>query len=181
MVKKILLVKKILSLILLIVALPLLLVGIIQFILFDSGFELILPAIVIQIFGYLLAIPTKEEKKKREEKRRERQEKKRKRKEKRRELIDEQPLSSSIQEPYRTTDKIEEFGKFDTMIYQFLRDNGEKAFTNRAIVNRIMEELTDDSDVQFLKNNISGILNKLVLQRRIDRVQRNKEDYYSII
>ncbi len=155
--------------------------GIIQFILFDSGFELILPAIVIQMFGYLLAIPTKEEKKKREEKRRERQEKKRKRKEKRRQRIDEQPLSSSIQEPYRTTDKIEEFGKFDTMIYQFLRDNGEKAFTNRAIVNRIMEKLTDDSDIQFLKKNISGILNKLVLQRRIDKVQRNKEYYYSMI
>ena len=166
--------KKILSLIFLIVALPILLVGLIQFILFDSGFELILPGIVIQMFGYLLMIPTKEEKRKREEKRR-------KRKEKRRKRIDEQPLSSTIQEPYRTTDKIEEFGKFDKMIYQFLRDNREKVFTNRAIVNRIMEKLTDDSDIQFLKKNISGILNKLVLQRSIDKVQRNKEYYYSMI
>jgi len=45
-----------------------------------------LTGLVIQMFGFLLVIPTKEEKRKMEEKRR-------KRKEKRRKRIDEQPLS----------------------------------------------------------------------------------------
>ncbi|MFX1268417.1 MAG: hypothetical protein ACFFAK_10705 [Promethearchaeota archaeon] len=67
------LVKKIflwISVILLLVAIPIQLVGLIQFILFDSGLQFFLVGTLISIFGWLLFIPTKGERRKRIEKRR---------------------------------------------------------------------------------------------------------------
>ncbi|MFX1433344.1 MAG: hypothetical protein ACFFDL_05480 [Promethearchaeota archaeon] len=73
------LVKKIflwISVILLLVAIPIQLVGLIQFILFDSGLQFFLVGTLISIFGWLLFIPTKGERRKRIEKRRKRIEEK---------------------------------------------------------------------------------------------------------
>jgi len=73
------LVKKIflwISVSLLLVAMIILLVGLIQFILFDSGIQLILLGTLIDIFGWLLFIPTKGERRKRIKKRRKRIEEK---------------------------------------------------------------------------------------------------------
>lgn len=73
------LVKKIflwISVILLLVSLIIQLVGLIQFILFDSGIQLFLLGLLINIFGWLLFIPTKGERRKRIEKRRKRIEEK---------------------------------------------------------------------------------------------------------
>ncbi|MFX0019419.1 MAG: hypothetical protein ACFFAF_11915, partial [Candidatus Hermodarchaeota archaeon] len=61
------LVKKIflwISVILLLVAIPIQLVGLIQFILFDSGLQFFLVGTLISIFGWLLFIPTKGERRK---------------------------------------------------------------------------------------------------------------------
>ena len=60
------------SVILLLVAIPILLVGLIQFILLGSGIQFLLLGIIIMVVGFLLMILTKEERRKRIEKRRKR-------------------------------------------------------------------------------------------------------------
>lgn len=60
------------SVFLLLVAIPILLVGLIQFILLGSGLQFLLLGIIIMVVGFLLMILTKEERRKRIEKRRKR-------------------------------------------------------------------------------------------------------------
>ncbi|MHA1534888.1 MAG: hypothetical protein ACTSP8_09200 [Promethearchaeota archaeon] len=80
----------------------------------------------------------------------------------------------------RAYKKLDMIPKFEKMIYKYLIENRGKAFTARAITNRIIEKLFEESDKNFLKINAERILNRLGLQRKIIVVQRNEEFYYSV-
>lgn len=69
--------------------------------------------------------------------------------------------------------------KFDMIIFQYLRQNVRKAFTEKALISRIMKKVPNESDKEYLINNIESILNRLALQKRINKVQRNGQFYYS--
>lgn len=76
--------------------------------------------------------------------------------------------------------KLDMIPKFENMIYQYLTENRGKAFTTRAITNRIIEKLFDQSDKDFLKINAERILNRLSIKKHISVVQRDEELYYSV-
>ena len=69
--------------------------------------------------------------------------------------------------------------KLDVIIYQYLKQNVGKAFTEKALISRIMKKVPNESDKEYLINNIESILNRLALHKRINKVQRNGQFYYS--
>ena len=70
--------------------------------------------------------------------------------------------------------------KFEKLIYQMLKSNSGKAYTIKAILNRIVRQLSDESEKQFIRTNGEEILNEMSLKNQIKVVIKNGEGYYMI-
>jgi hypothetical protein len=76
--------------------------------------------------------------------------------------------------------KSDPYLKFEKIIYQMLKSNSGKAYTIKAILNRIIGQLSDESDKQFIRVNGEEILNEMSLKNQIKVVIKNGEGYYMI-
>jgi hypothetical protein len=84
-------------------------------------------------------------------------------------------------EPKREVYKEDKFfSKLDKMIYQFLKQNVGKAFTFTAILNRIIDNLEDENEIEYLKTNGEELLNQLSLRKYINVVVKQGEVFYLI-
>lgn len=95
----------------------------------------------------------------------------------------EKPQMSTIvnSQPKREVYKEDKsFSKFDKMIYQFLKQNAGKAFTFTAILNRIIDNLEDENEIEYLKTNGEELLNQLSLRKYINVVVKQGEVFYLI-
>ena len=90
---------------------------------------------------------------------------------------------SSLEEKSEIPDKImvqnsDSFSKYEKIIYQLLREDSQKAYTIRAIMNRIISRVPNESEKQFIKDNCEEILNQMSLKQKIKVVIKQGEVYY---
>ena len=70
--------------------------------------------------------------------------------------------------------------RFEKIIYQMLKSNMGKAYSIKAILHRIVEQLSDESEKQFVRIKGEEILNEMSLKNQIKVVIKNGKGYYMI-
>jgi len=92
-----------------------------------------------------------------------------------------QIATATVSEPKREVcEKDDSFSKFEKMIYHYLKENTGKAFTIRALKNRVIEKLLDENEKEFFEMNSEEILNQMGLKKQIEVVIKKGEAFYLI-
>ena len=91
--------------------------------------------------------------------------------------------ASSLREKPKIPNKFIEqdsdsFLKYEKIISQILREDSKRAYTMRAIINRIIYQIRDESETQFIKDNCEEILNRMSLKKKIKVVVKHGEVFY---
>ena len=71
--------------------------------------------------------------------------------------------------------------KAEDTILTYLNDNKGKAFTSKSLGNRMSEIAEDLGIMDYISENLDGILNKLVYSGKIELDTRGKTQFYFVV
>ncbi|MFX1575048.1 MAG: hypothetical protein ACFFB0_20110 [Promethearchaeota archaeon] len=93
-------------------------------------------------------------------------------------------LEKYKREPDRSEEKRNETKKIieelDVIVINYFKTNADKAFTSQFILERLEKDIENSEMLEYLQNNIEGVLNRLLFNGKIQSKKHEGKMYYFI-